>query len=61
MNRWVWNTKKYKTLYVEKVLEEVFERFGDRSDILQNIKKKLNANIALEIVIEMKKTKFLLW
>lgn len=55
MNRWVWSTKKYKTLYVEKVLEEVLERFGDRSDILQNIKKELNANIALEIVIEMKK------
>ena len=51
----MWNTKKYKTLYVEKVLEEVFERFGDRSDILQNIKKELNANITLEIVIEMKK------
>lgn len=55
MNRWVWSTKKYKTFYVEKVLEKIFEHFGDRSDILQNIKKELNASIALEIVIEMKK------
>lgn len=55
VNRWVWSTKRYKTYYVEKVLEEIFENFGDKRGILQKIKKELDARIAIDIIIEMKK------
>lgn len=34
INRWVWSTRKYKTLYVEKVLKKVFNQFGNKSNIL---------------------------
>lgn len=55
INRWVWATRKYKTYDVDKVLKKVLDHFGNRSDILRDIKKELDAGISLEIVVEMNK------
>lgn len=55
VNRWVWSTRKYKTCYVEKVLGKVLEHFSGKRDVLQTIKRDLDASITLEIVIEMNK------
>lgn len=55
VNRWVWSTGKVKTYHVDKVLDKVLVRFSDKVKVMQDIKRAINANISLEIVIEMNK------
>lgn len=50
---WMYQTEKKETLVVEEVLDPIYELFEPKIQTINELKKRFNLNVQLELVIEI--------